>query len=124
MRIVAMAALVALAAGASAQTLPSTDAARRSLDMSERNHLGLLEYCAGRGFIDDSAVTLQRALVGRLPPFEGQALEASGRRGVIELDTPQGTFAISAAAQGITERFSCEQTALRTLRQQGASPPR
>ena len=108
-----------LPVAAMAQRPGRSEAAVQSRSIAERNHLGLLEYCRGQGMIGDEAVILQRRLVTSLPAVPGQDVEAAGRQGLIVFETSQATFTQSAAAQGITVRFSCEQTALRVLRQEG-----
>ena len=112
-------AIIALLAPGIAAAQPGTSpAVRESRSIAERNHLGLLEYCHQQGFVGEDAITLQRHVVDSLPPTNGADVEAEGRKGVIAFEVAQATFAQSAAAQGITIKFSCEQTALRVLRQE------
>ena len=117
-----VAVLITLAASQAAAQPPwRSDAAMQSRSVAERNHLGLLEFCRREGLIDERAVTLQRQMVANLPAVPGNDVEAEGRQGLIVFDGRQTTFAQSAQAQGVTLRFSCEQTALRVLRQEGGS---
>ena len=105
---------------ASAQTLGRSPEAIAFRNMAERNHLGLLEYCRGQGFIGEEALVLQRRLVAALPPAPGPDTQAAGRQGDIAIEGSLGAnLAASARAQGTTLRFACEQEALRVLRQEG-----
>lgn len=106
----------ALAQSAS-QSVGQSDAMQAARSASERNRLGLLQYCHAKGAIDDEPVTLQRRVVARLSPTP-DALERAGQGGHIMFDGREESFVEAAGAQGNTVKGSCEEMARRVLRQE------
>ncbi len=106
--------------GRGAPTLPPPEKVR-SLHIAGHNQLGLLQYCRQRGLISDEAVERQRRLLAALPPAPdgelGAAEEVAGRDGLIAFDGNRASFAVDAAAQGISLAYNCQQIALRVAAQ-------
>ena len=96
----------------------------RSLQMAERNQLGLLRYCQERGLVGAAVVATQERLIALLPsdPGLGGTEEAAGRSGMIAFATPQASFVDDAKAKGVSVRYSCEQAALRVAEQADRLP--
>lgn len=132
-RLIAGALAAAAVPGASAQDFP-TDGQVQAAFGTLYDHLGLLEYCAAKGYasaadVDAVRLEVRTVVAGTQVSPEARAREAQGRRGEVigrqivglmrpgpahpEL-VPEGrtaTLADVARAQGITERALCGQMA-------------
>ncbi len=112
-------ALGVLLGAASSAVSASADIAQARY-LSERNQLGLLQFCVDQHLVDADVVTLRLRALARLgtanPTTDGDAEEAAGRRGVIAFTTSRTSFVDDAKGQGISLRYSCEQLALRVVR--------
>lgn len=111
---------VALAAGmafqAAAVAQPLGDERRQSVQLAAQNELRILEYCNGKGMVDETVVSKQRQTVLRfsagLASSAVGALEEEFRRaGFLAFGQRQGRFEESTLAQGLTLKTACESRA-------------
>ncbi|MFV0293323.1 MAG: pore-forming ESAT-6 family protein [Paracoccus sp. (in: a-proteobacteria)] len=107
----------ALMAGvAGAQTTPDPDAAISAA----RNQLGVLEYCAAEGHIDNAAAEVQTKMLDMMPAAQDEAaVEAAyqkGKEGTVSAMGVEQSLADAATAQGSDVAALCGQ--LSTMVQQ------
>lgn len=91
-----------------------------------RNQLGILGYCADKGFTDSAAVDVQKKLIAVIPaPADmsgGDAAEAAGRKGTISaMGMEQNIEAIAKATNGTPAAY-CKQIG-DVVKQMGAKLP-
>lgn len=115
--------------GAAAPTAEQVEM-MRTLHRAARNQLGVFTYCQGRGALGPEAVSLQRRMIGMLPPATGvdglDEAEATGRRGVVSFAGNTASLEDAARAQNTTVEALCRTMgeALATqARAAGLTPP-
>ena len=91
-----------------------------------RNQLGILGYCADKGFTDAAAADVQKKLIAMIPvPADvsgGDAAEAAGRKGTISaMGMEQDIEAIAKAMNGTPATY-CKQIG-DLVKQMGAKLP-
>ena len=91
-----------------------------------RNQLGILGYCADKGYTDAGAAEVQKKLIAMIPvPADvsgGDAAEAAGRKGTISaMGMEQNIEAIAKATNGTPATY-CKQIG-ELVKQMGAKLP-
>lgn len=91
-----------------------------------RNQLGILGYCADKGYTDAAAADVQKKLIAMIPvPADvsgGDAAEAAGRKGTISaMGMEQSIEAIAKATNGTPAAY-CKQIG-DVVKQMGAKLP-
>ena len=91
-----------------------------------RNQLGILGYCADKGYTDAGAAEVQKKLIAMIPvPADvsgGDAAEAAGRKGTISvMGMGQNIEAIAKATNGTAATY-CKQIG-EVVKQIGAKLP-
>lgn len=119
----AAAALLSSAAPAFAQT--QADQLKVAYQAA-RNQLGILGYCADKGYTDGGAVEVQKKLIALIPaPADlsgGDAAEAAGRKGKISaMGIEQDVEAIAKLQNGTAAAY-CKQIG-DLIKQMGAKLP-
>lgn len=91
-----------------------------------RNQLGILGYCADKGYTDAAAADVQKKLIGFIPvPADvtgGDAAEAAGRKGTISAMGMEQNIETIAKAQNGTAAAYCKQIG-DLVKQMGAKLP-
>lgn len=91
-----------------------------------RNQLGILGYCADKGYTDAAAVDVQKKLIALIPaPADvsgGDAAEAAGRKGTISAMGMEQDIEAIAKAQNSTSAAYCKQIG-DLVKQMGAKLP-
>ncbi len=91
-----------------------------------RNQLGILGYCADKGYTDGAAVDVQKKLIALIPaPADvsgGDAAEAAGRKGTISAMGMEQDIEAIAKAQNSTSAAYCKQIG-DLVKQMGAKLP-
>ncbi|SEF90516.1 pore-forming ESAT-6 family protein [Bosea lathyri] len=92
-----------------------------------RNQIGLMAYCADKGFVGADVVEIQKNMIGMIPvPADksaGDAAEAQGRKGTIAaMGMEQDIEAIAKAQNGTAATF-CKQVG-DAIKQAGAALPK
>lgn len=91
-----------------------------------RNQLGILGYCADKGYTDGGAVEVQKKLIALIPaPADlsgGDAAEAAGRKGKISAMGMEQDIEAIAKAQNGTSAAYCKQIG-DLVKQMGAKLP-
>ena len=75
------------------------------------NQLGMLEYCRGRGDVDQAAVDAERESIGRLPPSTANtaSAESLGRSGTMSMGGNTTTMSAMASARNVSIASICKQ---------------
>ena len=75
------------------------------------NQLGLIEYCRGRGDVDDAALEAERSSIARLPPsnVDTTAAESSGKSGTMSMAGTTTTLAAMASSRNVPIATICKQ---------------
>ena len=78
-----------------------------------RNQLGILGYCADKGYTDAAAADVQKKLIAMIPaPSDlsgGDAAEAAGRKGTISAMGMEQDIEVIAKAQNGSPAAYCKQ---------------
>ncbi|ARO14253.1 hypothetical protein BVG79_00901 [Ketogulonicigenium robustum] len=120
--VAAVACMGATAAFAQAPAMPTQD----DMIAASKNQLGILEYCQGKGFVEQDVVDIQNRLMAALPPSEtpdvAEAAYQQGLEGKVSAMGTEVSIADAATAQGTTEEAFCGQIS-DLVKQLGASLP-
>jgi hypothetical protein len=122
-----MAASAVALLGSAAPSFAQTQADQLKVAyQAARNQLGILGYCADRGYTDAGAAEVQKKLIAMIPaPADasgGDAAEAAGRKGTISaMGMEQNIEAIAKATNGTPATY-CKQIG-ELVKQMGAKLP-
>ncbi|WP_293801076.1 pore-forming ESAT-6 family protein [uncultured Bosea sp.] len=122
-----MAATAVALLGSAAPSFAQTQADQLKVAyQAARNQLGILGYCADKGYTDAAAAEVQKKLIAMIPaPADasgGDAAEAAGRKGTISAMGMEQNIEVIAKATNGTAATYCKQIG-DIVKQMGAKLP-